>query len=104
MKIAVASVGEDEKSEISQRAGRAPYYLIFEDGKLVEKAKNPFAMGGGGAGFSVAKMLADKGVNLVVGRNFGPNMTGSLEERGLKYTETRGNVGEAVSKVKEEGK
>jgi predicted Fe-Mo cluster-binding NifX family protein len=47
MKIAIASEGENEESSISIRAGRAPYYLIFKDGKLVEKWKNPFARGGG---------------------------------------------------------
>jgi predicted Fe-Mo cluster-binding NifX family protein len=97
MRIAVASLGKDENSEVSERAGRAPFYLIFnERGKLLEAVSNPFAMGGGGAGFAVAKMLADKAVTVVVAGRFGPNMISAMKERGLKYYEMKGKIGEAI--------
>jgi len=95
MKIAVASEGKDEDSKISQRGGRAPYYLIFEDGKLVEKIKNPFAKGSGGAGFSVAYMLANKNIDLVIAGKIGGNMESALKEKGIKYKE------ESEKKIKE---
>jgi predicted Fe-Mo cluster-binding NifX family protein len=101
MKIAVAVIGEDEDSEISGRAGRAPYYLIFEAGKVVEKLSNPFSMGGGGAGFGVAKLLADKGVDAVVAGNFGPNMEQALSSRGVKTITMAGKAKEAVLKAGE---
>ena len=66
MKIAVASEGKSLNSMISSRAGRAPFYLIFEGKSLIEVVKNPFAVGGGGAGWSVAYMLSEKGVDLVI--------------------------------------
>jgi predicted Fe-Mo cluster-binding NifX family protein len=90
MKIAIASEGKDENSEVSQRGGRAPYYLIFEDKKLIESIKNPFATGSGGAGFSVAYMLADKKVNLVIAGKFGGNMVSALKEKGIKFKEESG--------------
>jgi predicted Fe-Mo cluster-binding NifX family protein len=90
MKIAVASEGKSEDSEISLRGGRAPYYLIFDDKKLVETLKNPFAVGGGGAGWSVAKMLADKKVNLVIAGRVGPNMEFALKDKGVKFKEASG--------------
>lgn len=96
MKTAVASMGKEESSEISQQAGRAPYYLIFEDGKLSETIENPFAVGGGGAGFGVAKMLADRGVKKVVAGAFGPNMSGALEQRGLEHRQMTGKVSDAL--------
>ena len=92
MKIAIASDGKDENSEISSRGARAPFYLIFEKGKLVETIKNPFAIGGGGAGWSVAHMLADKKVDLVIAGRVGPNMERALKEKGLKSKEESGKV------------
>jgi len=92
MKIAIATLNENLNSEISPQAGRAPYYLILEDGELKETIKNPFAVGGGGAGFGVAKMLADKNVELVIAGQFGGNMKGALEERGVRYEEKSGMV------------
>jgi len=87
MKIAIASEGKNLDSEISQRGGRAPYYLIFEDKKLVETIKNPFASGSGGAGFSVAYMLAEKNVKLVVAGKVGANMESALKEKGINFRE-----------------
>ena len=100
MKIAVASAGKDENSEISPRPGRSRFYLIFDHtGNLLETISNPFSRGGGGAGFGVAKMLADKGIDIVVGGQFGENMEAALTERGLKYFEMAGNVKEALAQV-----
>ena len=97
MKIAVASISKDEDSEISPRPGRAGFYLIFDErGKLEEVISNPFSRGGGGAGFGVAKIMADKGVDIVVGGKFGENMEGALRERGLKYYEMTGGVREGL--------
>jgi predicted Fe-Mo cluster-binding NifX family protein len=87
MKIAIASEGKDKDSEVSPKGGRAPYYLIFEEKKLIETIKNPFATGSGGAGFSVAYMLAEKKVNLVVAGKLGGNMVSALKEKGIEYKE-----------------
>lgn len=100
MKIAVASEGEDFKSQVSPRGGRAPYYLLFEDGKLVETMKNPFAMGGGGAGWSIAHVMAEKGVELVIAGEIGPNMKVALEQKGIKSKEiSRMTVRELIEKL-----
>ena len=97
MKIAIASEGKDIESEISLKGGRAPYYLIFENKKLVETIKNPFATGGGGAGWSVAYMLADKKVNLVIAGRIGPNMQTALKEKNIKSKETQGKVKDFIN-------
>ena len=100
MKIAFASVDRDENAEISPRPGRARFYLLFDENrKLLEVISNPFSRGGGGAGFGVAKMLADKGVAIVVGGQFGENMEGALRERGLKYYEMTGSVRDGLARV-----
>jgi len=96
MKIAIASEGKTEESEISSRAGRAPYYIIFEKGKIVEVIKNPFAIGSGGAGWSVAHMLAEKKVDKVIAGKLGENMQTALKQKGIEYEEKSGKVKELV--------
>ena len=96
MKIAIASEGETNESKISEKGGRAPYYLIFEDKKLIEAIKNPFATGGGGAGFSVAYMLAEKKVNLTIAGKIGGNMISALKEKGIDFKEASGKVKEFI--------
>jgi len=100
MKIAVAAESEEKNSVISDRAGRASYYLIFDNSEeITETIKNPFGVGGGGAGFAVVKMLVDKGVDLIIAGKFGPNMIGAMEERGLKHQEATGVVEEVIEGV-----
>lgn len=100
MKIGIASAGENEKSDISPVAGRAEYYLIFEDKKLVKKIKNPFRIGGGGAGFGVVQMLADEKVDLVIAGRFGQNMVYALDQKKIKHKEMSGvSAEDALDKI-----
>ena len=92
MIIAIASEGKDENATISTQAGRAPFYIILKNKKIIETIKNPFTLGGGGAGFGVAKMLADKKVDLVIASKFGTNMESALKERNIKYKEKTGLI------------
>lgn len=87
MKVAISSNGKDMDSMVSGSSGRAPYYLIFEKGKLMKTLKNPFRFGGGGAGFGVAEVLSDEGVEMAISGKFGQNMIGALESKGIKYKE-----------------
>ena len=87
MKVAISSNSKDENSQVSGSSGRAPYYLIFENTKLIKTLKNPFRFGGGGAGFGVAEVLSDEGVEIVVSGKFGENMKGALEDKGIKFLE-----------------
>jgi len=101
MRIAIASEGKDENSKVSAVSGRAPYYLIFEGEKLVKAIKNPFAVGGGGAGFSVAQMLGNEKVDVVVSGKFGPNITMALEQKKIKAVIIEGKtVKEAFREVR----
>jgi predicted Fe-Mo cluster-binding NifX family protein len=100
MKIAVAAVAREANSEISPRSGRSKFFLIFDEaGKLLEVLSNPFSRGGGGAGFGVAKMLADQNVDIVVGRQIGDNMEEALQRRGIRVYEMTGRANEAVGRV-----
>jgi predicted Fe-Mo cluster-binding NifX family protein len=105
MKIAVAAIGKEDTSEVSPRSGRSKFYLIFnEKGDFLEVISNPFSRGGGGAGFGVAKMLADKGVDIVIGRQVGEHMDEILRMRGLKYFEMTGTAKGVVARILAQGK
>lgn len=101
MKIAVASEGENEDSLVSLITGRAPFYLIFEDRKLVKTIKNPFKIGGGGAGIGVAQMLANEGVDMVISGRFGPNVQAWLDSKNIKMysVEEKASVREVVEEA-----
>ncbi len=92
MRIAVASLGESEDSEISNVAGRAPFYLVFEEGKLVDTLKNLFRFGGGGSGTSIAKMLSDNKIDKVIAGKFGPNVEAFFKEKNIQIIEKKGKV------------
>lgn len=101
MKTAIASSGKDLNSQISDRAGRSPYFLIVEGKEISEVIRNPFAFGGGGVGFAVAKMLSDMGVSKLIAKNVGENMALALEERGIKLIESEGSAKEAFASVED---
>jgi len=86
MIIAIASTSKDFKGSVSKQGARAPYYLLInEQNEILEALKNPFAKGGGGAGFSVAKMLEQKNVQKLIAGKIGDNMQGALQERNIEY-------------------
>ena len=88
MKIAIASNDKNiDKALLCKTAGRAPYYFIFEEGVLLKTLKNPFAVGGGGAGPAVAKMLANESVEKVFCQKFGDKMLATLDSRGISAEE-----------------
>jgi len=100
MKIAIASVGKNEDSEISSRGGRAPYFLFFDDkGIFLESLPNPFTVGGGGAGIAVAKMLSDMNIDSLVAGAIGEKMAAALDERGIKYYEKEGTAKAVIEEL-----
>ncbi len=100
MKIAIASEGPTENDMVSPITGRAPYFLIFEGEKLIKSVKNPFAFGGGGAGFGVAQMLSNEGVEVLVSGRVGPNVQAFLESKGIKMVSMSNiTVKEALKRV-----
>lgn len=98
MKIAIAT--EDKKDQVSEVAGRAPYYLIFnESGNLLEEIPNSFMQESGGAGVAVAEMLAGKEITVVVAGDFGRKMMDALEDRRISYYQEKGSIKEVLEKI-----
>jgi len=99
-KIAVASNSKDAASSISSKAGKCPYYLIFDStGALIEVVENPYKNAQRKAGQQTANFLADKGVTIVIAGNFGDKMIGVMRSNGTDYFKLQGIIRDAVKKV-----
>ena len=101
MKIGIAAMGPDLDSQVSERFGRAPYFLIYDiDSGELEAVPND--VGGGGAGVRAGMTLANNGVEyLITGGGVGPNAHEALSSAGIKVIGfTKGTVKEVVERFK----
>lgn len=85
MKIAVSSKGNEVGSLLDARFGRCDYYAIYdtEEGKW-GFLQNPGALEGSGAGVKAAQFLIEKGIDVLLTGNLGPNATNILGSAGVK--------------------
>jgi predicted Fe-Mo cluster-binding NifX family protein len=98
-KIAAAANGQTPEASVSAQAGRAPFFLFFdENGKLTEAITNP-AKDSQNSGIAVADFLAGKGVTVVVAEAYGPQIVQVMKSKGIRAVPFKGSVGEAVKKV-----
>ena len=103
-KTAIASQERAADGAVAQRAGRAPYYLLFgADGDLLEVVENPSRNASRRAGAGTAEFLAGKGATLVVAGHFGQNMTQALDRRGIGHIEFSGTIADALKKARDQG-
>ena len=99
-RIAIAAVGDSVTSEISMRAGRAPYYLVFDKkGVFLKSIKNPSQMQGGGASSVVVDLLIKESVKTVIAGKFGDKMKKQLKVNKIKYHERTGITKEIVETI-----
>ena len=103
MRIAVSTTSGGLDDKVSEVFGRAVSFTIVdvEDGEIrnVEVVRNDFAVRGGGAGIAVSQFLADKGVEVVLTGNVGPNALSVLQSAGIKVYRAGGlKVSEAIEK------
>jgi len=77
-----------ENPSISSIFGRASYFHLFEkNGELIETIKNPFKIGGGGAGRSVAQMLINKNITKIICGKVGDKVRTVLNEETIEIKE-----------------
>lgn len=100
MKIAAASSGQTKGETISEQAGRAPFFLFFDDrGNFLESTANPAGDQSRNAGLKAAFFLADQGVTLVIAEEFGNKMIQALEKHHIRYVKKKGEVDHAVQTI-----
>ena len=98
--IAVAAENSTESSSISDKAGRAPYFLIFDgSGAFIKAIKNPAQYKQGGASSSVTALLKKESVKTFIAVNFGAKMENNLKAAGIEYREHTGIAKEVVETI-----
>ncbi|MDY6855299.1 MAG: NifB/NifX family molybdenum-iron cluster-binding protein [Thermodesulfobacteriota bacterium] len=102
MKICVTASGEGLDAKIDPRFGRCQYFTIIDlDTMEFESLQNSSIGASGGAGIQAAQFVANKGVDLVLTGNVGPNAYNTLEAADIcVITGVAGEVRQAVDDYK----
>ena len=100
MRIAISSTGTSLDTQMDQRFGRCPFFVITEsEGADHELVDNPHAQLGHGAGIQAARMLIERGVTTVLTGRCGPNAVETLEAGNIEVvTGCGGTVREALER------
>jgi predicted Fe-Mo cluster-binding NifX family protein len=105
MKIALSSMGKDIESDVSDIFARCPYFVIadIKDQKIneIEVVKNEGANQMGGAGISMAQLMAEKDVKAVITGNVGPRAFEVLKQFNIEIYRGEGKVKEAIGEFVE---
>ena len=102
MKIAISAQGTDLSAQVDPRFGRCQYFVIVDPETMqFETLENSNIMAGGGAGIATAQMIANKGIQVVITGNCGPNAYQTLSAAGVRIvTGVGGTVKEAIEGYK----
>jgi predicted Fe-Mo cluster-binding NifX family protein len=100
VKVAITSQGDSLDAQVDLRFGRCPYFIIVDlETRKIEAIPNPASGATGGAGPQAAQIIADKGVEVVITGNVGPNAFQTLKAANVKiYKEAFGTVQETLTK------
>ena len=102
MRIAVSTTAPGLDAEVDPRFGRCEYFVIVDPQTMeFETLDNSNAMASGGAGISTAQMIANKGVEVVLTGNCGPNAYKTLSAAGIQVvTGVSGRMKDAIEAYK----
>lgn len=104
MKIAITSTDKNIDSEVEQRFGRAPYFLIYEtDDDSYEFIENSQTLNQPqGAGIQSVKTVVDKGAKALLTGHCGPNAFTALSKTGVEvFIGVKGKLKEAIQAYKD---
>jgi len=102
MKICVTATAGDLNAQVDPRFGRCQYFVFVDSDTMVfEAMPNDAIAAPGGAGIQAAQTVVNKGVDVLVSGNIGPNAFQVLSTAGVKIaTGAYGTVKEAVEMYK----
>ncbi len=102
MKIAVSSTGKSLDSQIDPRFGRCQYFIFVDPESMeFEALENEGLMAMGGAGVQASQFIAQRGSNVLITGNIGPNAASALSASGIKvFLVSGGTVREVIEAYK----
>jgi len=102
MKICVTATAGDLNAQVDPRFGRCQYFVFVDsDTMAFEAMANEAIAASGGAGIQAAQIVVNKGVDVLISGNIGPNAFQVLSTAGVKIaTGAYGTVKEAVEMYK----
>lgn len=101
-KIAIAAVDKNINSKVSTKAGRAPYYLIFDNkGDLIKSLKNPAVNSRQGASQEVIDLLLKESCGIVIAGQFGNKMQNLLKDNNIRFYIKKGKVDNVIKSLLE---
>ena len=102
MKICIATNQGGLEDQVFPVFGRCPTFTFVDvedkEIKNVEVIPNEFAGAMGGAGIQAAQLVANKGANVVIAGNYGPNAYPILNQAGISVVSAQGNVKDVIMK------
>ncbi len=102
MRVCITSTGPSLDSEMDPRFGRCQYFLFLDPQSLeMEALENPNIGASGGAGIQSAQFVANKGVEVIITGQVGPNAFSTLQAAGIKIlVGASGKVRDVLEKYK----
>ena len=102
MKVAVSAMSGSLDAQVAPNFGRCPYFVVVETETMdYEAIPNSGPSAAHGAGIQAARLVAGRGVRVVLTGNVGPNAFGALSSAGIEVvTGVSGSVREAVERYK----
>jgi predicted Fe-Mo cluster-binding NifX family protein len=100
MNIVVSAAGPGMESQVDNRFGRCPYFILVEvEGKKIKGHKsieNTSANQMGGAGMTAAQAVADMKADAIITVNMGPRAFIVFKQLGMEIYQGTGTVKKAV--------
>lgn len=101
MKICVSAAGNSLDAPLYQSFGRCPYFVVVDPETMQFEAVSNDASEARGAGIRAVRIVASKGVKVVITGEVGPNAFQALSKAGIEvFTGAHGTVREVVEKYK----
>ena len=104
MKLMITAQGPSLESPVDRRFGRCAWLILFDtETSKWEAFQNPGVSQSGGAGVAAAQFVVDKGAEVVLSGDFGPNASRAFQAANIgmqRFTDNTTTVQEAVEQFK----